>query len=268
MKIGILGPRGTFSEVAYNKYQNESDDVVPYYFQSLEETTESLKNMDKIIVPLENTLEGYVQQILDFLILNDAYIEKEIYVDVQFDLVSKVPFDQIKNIFVQFAAKGQCQNYLKTLSNVDLTLTSSNTQSLEMFQKGDLGDAAIIPAHLTNAEMIFKNVTDSIHNQTRFIVVSKHLLKYRDNQLNVSLVVVPINDRPGLLYDILSVFKSQKINLTSIMSRPQKNYMGKYNFYIEFLSNQNIYQEIEALLKATKDEYTIKILGIYPKEII
>ncbi len=265
MKIGILGPKGTFSEVAFYLYESNNKNVIAHYYQTLEETTQSLSVMDKIIVPLENTLEGYVQQILDFLISNEVYIEKELFVDVQFEMISRCATDQISNIFVQFAAKGQCQNYIKSLSSVDLTLTSSNTQSLERFHVGQPFDAAIIPSHLVSDHFNHMNVTDSSHNQTRFIVISKKQLISSNSQLKVSLVVIPTNDRPGLLYDILSIFKSQNINLTSIMSRPQKNYMGKYNFFIEFIADNHIHKDIENLIELTKTTYTIKILGIYPQ---
>ncbi len=266
MKIGILGPKGTFSEVALNTYKEKHDNVEAFYYQTLEETTESLAQLDKIIVPIENTLEGYVQQILDFLISSNSYIEEEILVYVQFELISKVEHKDISNIFVQFATKGQCQDYIKSLSNTDLTLTPSNSTSLDLFLNGQDSDAAIVPTHLVPKDVNHQNVTDSKNNFTRFVVISKNQIKTNAREHKVSLVVIPTIDRPGLLYDILSIFKSQDINLTSIMSRPQKNYMGKYFFYIEFIAGNHVYDDINQLVELTKEQYTIKILGIYPKQ--
>lgn len=263
MKIGILGPKGTYSEQALKLYQNTKS-CTPYFFQTLEETTESLAHMDKVIIPLENTLEGYVGQILDFLIHHDVFIEEEIYVHVQFSCISNVLLSRVSNIFVQFAAKGQCQSFIRSLKETSLTLTSSNTQSLHLFLNGQKTDAAIVPTHLVPDDVKSMEVTDTLENYTRFIVVSRHNHIQESTQYKVSLAVMPKNDRPGLLYDILGLFKSLKINLTSIMSRPQKNQMGNYYFYIEFhMMNQRI-DQLHQFIEDAKSSYDIKILGIYP----
>lgn len=266
MKIGILGPKGTYSEQAFQIYQ-KNHICEPYFFQTLEETTSSLLQMDKIIIPLENTLEGYVQQILDFLIFEEVYIEQEIYVHVQFSCIAKQEISDISNIFVQFAAKGQCQSFIKSLNDKTLTLTSSNSQSLDLFLNGQKTSAAIIPSHLIPPHVMSFPVTDSLHNYTRFIVVSKESLTHTQEKLKVSLAVIPKDDRPGLLYDILGIFKSLEINLTSIMSRPQKNQMGNYYFYIEFHMNDITLKDIDHLLIIAKKSYEIKILGIYPHQM-
>jgi prephenate dehydratase len=265
MKIGVLGPKGTFSDVAFSKYNEIYPHAKVTYFQTLEETTASLKDLDKIIVPLENTLEGYVQQILDFLIEHQVYIEQELFIYVQFSYIWKSNISDVNNIFVQFAAKGQCQKFIESLKDTDITLTSSNMQSLNRFNHSSINDAAIVPTHIVPKHYHHKNVTDSLENYTRFIVIGKEQLFDTTSTFKVSLVVIPHDDRPGLLYDILSIFKTQKINLTSIMSRPQKNKIGQYNFFIEFISNKQSYQHVETMINLAKDNFTLKILGIYPQ---
>lgn len=263
MKIGILGPKGTYSEQAFHIYQHKHQSDA-YFFQTLEETTQSLSSMDKIIIPLENTLEGYVQQILDFLIKEDVYIEEEIYVHVQFSCIAFQKLSDVSNIFVQFAAKGQCQSFIQSLHQTSLTLTSSNSQSLSLFLNGSDKDAAIVPTHLVPLDIVSYPVTDSLENYTRFIVVSKEKLIKTHDALKVSLAVIPKDDRPGLLYDILHIFKTLDINLTSIMSRPQKDQMGNYYFFIEFQIQNQKMDHIKDLLAYAQSSYDIKILGIYP----
>lgn len=266
MKIGILGPKGTYSEQALKIYQNRKS-CTPYFFQTLEETTESLAHMDKVIIPLENTLEGYVGQILDFLIHHDVFIEEEIYVHVQFSCISNVLLSRVSNIFVQFAAKGQCQSFIRSLKETSLTLTSSNTQSLHLFLSGQKTDAAIVPTHLVPHDVLSVPVTDTLENYTRFVVVSPQKNIRKHTNYKVSLAVIPKDDRPGLLYDILGVFKSLQINLTSIISRPQKNQMGNYYFYIEFDMFNHTSMQIQTLIHSVKSSYHIKILGIYPHQL-
>jgi prephenate dehydratase len=266
MKYAVLGPKGTFSDLAYQKYHESVGDEV-FYTHSIEATIKSLDQVDYAIVPIENTLDGYVQQTLDILFSESVFIVDEIFIPVQFDFVGNdVDAIGIKRIYSQFVAKGQCSKLLSKFQDVELILTESNMKSYEEVFKGNRYDAAIIPSHIkSNAfKLTISNVADVIYNYTRFVVVKKSEQPFNSfEKFKVSLVVTPDNDRPGLLFDILKIFKDQHINLTSIMSRPKKEKMGQYFFFIDFNSNGKTFQEIKNCLKLIQDVYTIKIIGIY-----
>jgi prephenate dehydratase len=82
--------------------------------------------------------------------------------------------------------------------------------------------------------------------------------------MRVSLVITPINDRPGLLYDLLGVFKKHDINLTSIMSRPTKSKMGHYHFFIDLIAKDIEIKTILQVIELLQSEGEIFIYGIYP----
>lgn len=264
--IGVLGPKGTFSEVAYQKYSEHLEHNAQFY-PTIKLTVKSIQHHDYAIVPLENTLEGFVQPTIDALIEEQAVIVDEIFVPVQFSCIGFAKsMDDITTIYAQFAAQGQCQMFLNQYPHIKLITTNSNSEAFEQASKGILHEAAIVPIHLYNDSypLAIKQVTDTTENETRFVVVSKTLSIKESDAYRVSIVVYPIFDRPGLLYDILSIFKSFQISLTSIMSRPTKNKLGDYHFIIEMKLPSNEIQRAYDAIEMIKHEFSIRILGIYP----
>ena len=116
MKIAILGPKGTFTELALEKYKDKiKEEYICGYFSTINETVLALNNgYDMAIVPIENTLDGYVQRTLDLLLENDSYIIDQVTVPVQFKLVSDYPLNELENLYVQFKAMGQCNNFINS----------------------------------------------------------------------------------------------------------------------------------------------------------
>jgi prephenate dehydratase len=85
------------------------------------------------------------------------------------------------------------------------------------------------------------------------------------NNFKCSLLIIPSKDESGLLYNILKLFSDLKINLNAIMSRPTKEGLGKYYFYVEFFSNKDNLENIIKLFEETKlrNDFIIKDLGLY-----
>ena len=89
-KIAVLGPEGTFSDCAVKKYLDVYDlDMGPVYYPTIDETFHSVgKNCRYGMIPIENTLDGYVQRTLDLMLEMDVQVIDEIIIPVQFSLVA------------------------------------------------------------------------------------------------------------------------------------------------------------------------------------
>ena len=287
MKIGILGPEGTFSDKAYMEYEKKiGQQLEGEYFQTIDEVFEAVcsskEDVDTelcqlAIVPIENTLDGYVQRTLDLLLEKDVCIIDENKVAVQFSLVGNVSsLDEITTLYVQFKANGQCRQFINILKGAKIISTESNMESY--YKLGDQkGAAAIVPHHIAVKEkdrFVVENVTDSDHNHTRFLVIKKG--QATDNKatnqptnpeakvrVRVPIYVMPVEDRPGMLFEILKNFSDRKINMISIMSRPTKQELGTYNFYIEIDGSMERLDIILETLRDIRKNNDVKILGIY-----
>jgi prephenate dehydratase len=266
-KIAILGPVGTFSELAFQKYtQIEAAEAM--YYHSIEAVVDAIGVCDLAIVPLENTLDGFVQSTLDLLFEHDMSIIDEVVVPVQFAFLGNVErIADVKRLYVQFVAQGQCAKFLRSLPESTLIQgTNSNMESHRLVKTGRFGDGAIVPAHQSDGfdGLVLLPVTDTAHNATRFVVLAKTAHTTQSINIRISLVVSPLVDRPGLLYDMLGIFKANQVSLSAIMSRPTKTAMGRYHFYLEMKSDSSSLSTIYSVIDQIHGDYQMKILGIYP----
>lgn len=320
MKIAVLGPKGTFSDRAYVQYKEyyetqvaPGETLTPVYYATIDEVFEHVcpaegNEIDEVcelgIVPIENTLDGYVLRTLDLLHEKDTWILDENMVEVQFSLVGNVnSLDDIRRLYVQFKTNGQCRRFINSLNNAQIITTESNMDSYYKIADNE-GEAAIVPLHIARSDkagtivpfeneaindvnkrehFIVDHVTDAEVNFTRFVVFKREQMSTltvehakkrakkaaaiaeadKDLKIRIPVYIMPKTDRPGILYEILKEFYENEVNLISIMSRPTKQEMGTYNFYIEI---DGLYERIDTILNTVENirkHNGIKILGIY-----
>ena len=176
--------------------------------------------------------------------------------------------DQVKKVYAQFISQGQCGSFLDNMKNVGIITTQSNGTSITQLRRGVLNDAAIVPAFAVKQndfQLVIPNITGRSNNQTRFIVVAPNPIQYDPSlSYKTTLLIVESVDRPGILSDILSVFAKRNINLVSIMSRPTKEMLGRYHFFIDVEGHTEEHRIIEAISEIGK-ENEIRMLGSYAK---
>ncbi|MGN0151974.1 MAG: prephenate dehydratase [Wujia sp.] len=301
MRIAVLGPEGTFCDKAFAEYNKryieqysgteKESGLDPVYCATIDDvfsmvcagadTDTDVSGCEFGIVPIENTLDGYVMRTLDLLLDRPVHIIDETQVPVQFSLVANVDrLEEIDTLYVQFKANGQCRQFISSLKDVRIVTTESNMESY--YNIGDThGAAAIIPHHIAEREdrFVIENITDADSNYTRFLVFKKDSIgeeiyadKHpedivysleRKEKVRIPVYIMPAVDRPGILYAILRSFYENQINLISIMSRPTKQEMGTYNFYIEIDGMRNRLDIILDTLNQIRIYNDIKILGLY-----
>lgn len=270
--IAVLGPKGTFCDQAMAEYQKISGQALKaVYCPSIDEIFRAVGRACHCgIAPVENTLDGYVQETLDRLLETDAHIVGEVQVPVQFSLVGNVEqLHDIRRLYVQFKAKQQCSRLLAELPDAGLVLTESNMESYRQAERGVRGEAAIVPQHMCQESgCAFKqeSVTDAANNFTRFFVLDDRPVPCRDlahTKSRTALYVIDAADRPGTLYEILKQFAQNDINLAALMSRPTKKGMGTYNFYLEVSCEGAQYAVLQQVLAALRTTVSLKVLGAY-----
>ncbi|WP_252903800.1 prephenate dehydratase [Secundilactobacillus oryzae] len=241
MKLSVLGPKGTFTDMAAQAYVREANnlDLEIQYYQSFDEVSDSVEGDNLGLLPLENQLDGFVLATLEKLKVAPISILAELEVAVNFGLIGHAEkLTDIKRLFVQFKTEGQCTKLIKSLPNVEIITTSSNIISLNQAIAGQPGDAAIVSeAEVDNVSLPLKlhNVADREDNHTRFIVFKRQSAEtvHMAEKFKASLYVTPPDDGPGTLYNILGYFVAHHLNLVALISEPTKEQIGRYSFYIE-----------------------------------
>ena len=226
----------------------------------------------KGIVPIENSIEGPVGLTLDLLAHKiNLNIEGELIIPINHNLVDEDNYDNIidintiKDVYSHSQALAQCQNYLEN-HNMKTHFTLSTAAAAKSI-KGKIGVGAIgtlKAAELYGLKAIDKNIQDIKNNQTRFIVLSKDQTEISGND-KTSILFSLFDDNPGGLHDILGIFAKNNINLTKIESRPSKEGLGKYIFFVDFEGHKNE-DIVENILNTIEEKVSyLKILGSYPK---
>ncbi len=261
-KLGYLGPEGTFSNQAALNIASKNQLVA---CDSIYQIFEMVNNgkIDLGIVPAENTTEGTVRETLDFLIeLNlktVGFVDLNIYQNL---LSNEKTLKDIKIIYSHPQALAQCRYWIsQNLPNAKVVATSSTVSAIAEKMK-EVGSSFIAPelaAKLNNIKVLQKNIEDNHENITKFYIISKKLNPL--NQTKKTLLFLTVFNRVGILRDILNVFASNNINLTKIESRPSKEKVWDYHFFIEVEISRDDNMLLQCLNILKQFCPVIKILG-------
>lgn len=264
--IGFFGPAGTFTEQAASLV---GSDLVA--FDSILDVLEAVKNseVDIGVVPIENSIEGPVGVTLDLMMHDyDLKIRREIIIPISHNLLinPEATIKDIKYVYSHIQALSQCRKFTDAM-DVVVNSTPSTSAAAEMI-KGRKDSASIgtkRAAEIYGLKIAASDIQDYKNNVTRFVVLGKTDHDPTDND-KTSVVFSMVEDKPGGLYHILEIFAKNDINLTKIESRPSKEKLGKYIFFIDFEGHRND-ESIRRILDiiGANVEF-LKVLGSYPSQ--
>jgi len=266
LKVAYLGPPATFTHLAAMGHFGSSAQFVPTdSIKGVFDAVESNK-AEYGVVPIENSTEGVVSYTLDLFVDYDLKVAAEVMLEISQNLISRSgDKTKIRKVFSNPHAAAQCRRWLESnLPNIPILDITSTAKAAEVASQDD--EAAAIASELAakvyNLQFVEKDIEDSKHNFTRFLIISRTPAKKSGK--DKTSIMFSIKDKPGALYDILYPFKKAKINLTKIESRPSKRKAWEYIFFVDMeghIDDKKLGKAIEAI----KDNCLyLKILGSYP----
>ena len=268
MNVSYLGPKGTFSEIAVAHYFSENINKHPK--SSIEDVFKSVENseVDYGVVPIENSVEGSVNNTLDLLLDCTVLINGEIEIIINQCLLSQeTDLKSVKRIFGHPQSFAQCKKWIiNNTPDAELVPVSSNSSGALSLEKSD--DACIgseIIAEYYSLNINKKNIQDYSNNTTRFVVIGNSTSAVTVSDKTSLLIIPPNTDDSGSLYRLLEPFADNEINLSRIESRPSKIQKWSYVFFIDIdghIENEHIQNTIVVL---NDMGVAIKYLGSYPK---
>jgi len=268
VKVAFQGERGAYSESAvYNFFGPEAQPEPCKQFSDVFRCVDTNKT-EYGMVPIENSIEGSVNQVYDLFLLYDLKVKGELALKIDHCLITnpKTQLDSIEIIYSHPQALAQCRNYLERLG-CEFRSTYDTAGSVKMIhEKGMIGAAAVASAkaaEIYEMQILAKDIADTPNNYTRFFVLSK--TEAPPSGADKTSVILSTKHRPGALYKALGELASRGINLTKIESRPTKQRPWEYNFYLDFEAHQCEKHCEEALEGLRANSVFVKILGSYPK---
>lgn len=280
MKVGYLGPRGTFTEEAATRFLRVNDEMgegktpptlVPYRTIPEVLTDVEAGRLDLGVVPIENSIEGSVAVTLDVLVHEvDLQINGEVVLPIRHHLMAKrgVTLDQIEGVLSHPQALAQCRRSLdKLLPGVAQSAATSTAEAARIVATADRPIAALgnsLAASLNDLEILHMDMQDLKGNATRFVVVGMEPSPPTGHD-KTSIVFAFGADRPGNLYRALKAFADRHINLTKLESRPAKRSLGDYIFLADLEGHPKDDTIQEALQEVRAECAFFKVLGAYPR---
>jgi chorismate mutase/prephenate dehydratase len=268
--VAFQGEPGAYSESAVYQLFGSKVKVKPC--RDFREVFESVKRQDVEagVVPVENSLEGSVNQNYDLFFSYDLKVCGEVIVKVEHCLIVNpgTTLDLVKTVYSHPQALAQCRTFLEHIV-FELVPTYDTAGSVKLIKEQKLLNAAAIAseraAELYDMEILARDIADNKENYTRFFVLSKEDSPVTGK--DKTSIIFSAKHEPGSLYHALGEFAKRKINLTRIESRPTKKTAWEYNFYLDFEGHRTESKCAEALKALEKYAIFIKILGSYPKAI-
>lgn len=276
VKIGYLGPKGTFTKIAVDAAFNGENKID---YKTIPQCIDAVYNdeVDIGVIPIENAIEGTVHLSIDYLVHQVRLpVHAEVVVPIQQNLLVHKDFNgtlrDIKEVHSHRHAIAQCQQYIhKNLPNATIHYTDSTGSAAEMVSANSNPIAAIgntLAAKEYGLKIFEESIHDYPNNHTRFIVLAKDKSKIKINHpvsLEKTTILVELpDDRAGALYQVLAAFAWRKMNLSKIESRPMKTGLGNYFFIIDVDEPYDdvLFPGVRGELEALGCKVTV--LGTYP----
>lgn len=266
MKIGFQGTRGAYSEEAI--YKIFGTDVTPVGYLLSEEVAEALSrgDVDRAVLPVENSIAGNVAVNMDLLFQHDFFAYFECYLPIRHCLLglpgSKL--ENIKRVHSHPIALSQCRPFLREHNMTPTADRDTAGSCLIIKESNDSSQAAIaskLCADYYGLTVLRENIQSQQNNITRFLALSREKIKAEN--ANKTSLAFSTEHRAGALLEILGYFKNHQLNLTRLESRPIPNNPFQYIFFVDIdasLDSKTMQLCLQEILGAG---HLVKILGSY-----
>ncbi len=269
MRIGYQGEAGSYSHRAVTEVEPEADPIGHPTFAAAFAALES-GDVDRLVVPVENSTTGSVLPVLDRLPGDDEHrpfaIVQEHLVEIRHAIVGLpgASLDQVREVRSHPEALAQAEYHLTELGLAEAPRHDTAGAVREVAEAADPGIAALAPpwtAEQWGLEVLADRVTDRDHNTTRFVVLAPGKPQV-DPDDDKTTIVFTTAHRPGALALVLTELGLRGANLTRIESRPADQ-AWTYRFFVDLVHDpgpEGLARVIDPP-PATCDE--LRVLGSY-----
>jgi len=281
IRAGYLGPEGTFTHEALIDAAGGAE-LELVSFPTIYDTVMAVHDraVDRALVPIENSLEGSVNATLDALSLEteDVAIVGEVVHPIRHCLIARgeLELEQIETVVSHPQATAQCARFIRTrLPGARVLQGSSTAEAVRVVADHHGPWAALgnrLAAERYGCVVLRAGVEDVADNETRFVWLAP--VGRPPGQPGEAAAVGPWktalvfwgvgSEAPGWLVRCLAEFASREVNLTRIESRPRKQGLGRYMFFVE-LEGRDTEAHVTAALDGLRAHVeTLRVLGSFP----
>jgi prephenate dehydratase len=282
VRVGYLGPEGTFTqEAALTAPGAESFELIPC--ATIYETVMAVHdgNVDRAVVPIENSLEGSVSATLDALAFetDGVTIVGETVLPIHQCLIAQdvIPLEEIEVVISHPQGNAQCARFIRSRLPQARVMTADSTADAVRLVSERIRHrwAAIgtkLAADLYGCQVLGASIEDLTGNETRFVWLAPTgsaaglpgAAEPRGPWKTAVVFWGAGSESPGWLVTCLGELSSRAVNMTRIESRPRRQGLGRYMFFVDLEGRDSEPQVVAALDALGSHVEVLRSLGSFP----
>ncbi len=270
MRVAYAGTEGAFAHIATSQLFPTARKIAFGDFISAYRAVER-GECDVAVLPVENSYNGEVGQVTDLMFSGSLYVNGMTELAVSHDLLAPkgATLETIREVVSHQQALGQCAEYIHAHGFATSEYANTALAAKMVAERGDVTLAAIASAEaaeIFGLEVIEKNINESRSNTTRFAVLSRSENPHKTEKMGVhTIMLFTVRNEAGALAKAIEIIGKHGFNMRSLRSRPMKELLWQYYFYVEAEGNINTPAGAEMMNELSRYCDRLKSLGTYVK---
>ncbi|MBQ3040287.1 MAG: chorismate mutase [Clostridia bacterium] len=271
MRVAYSGVEGAFAHIASKRLYPEATYVSYKDFESAYSAVEN-GECDVCVLPIENSYAGDVSTVMDLLFSGSLYVNQVLDLEINHCLIANegATKDDIKKVISHPQALAQCSEYINKHGYEQISYQNTALAAKFVKESNDKEIAAIASdetAKIFGLNILESKINSSRNNTTRFVAFSRALnLSPNDTKRKMNehfMLVFTVKNEAGALAKTIDIIGAHRYNMRNLRSRPMKELLWNYYFFVEADGNINTQNGKDMLreLGATCDR--LKLVGTY-----
>jgi len=269
--VAYLGPEGTFTHAAALAWPGTTPVALP----TVQDVYRAVQDgsVDRGVVAIENTVEGYVVPSLDALLASDDVVGiDEAVLEIAFDAFVRPGAGELTEVSAHPHGLAQCQRFVARTGLAPVP-AASNAAACRDATPHQVALGPRLCGELYGLETYERDVQDFAGARTQFLLLARRddarealdaARDAGDARWRTMLAVTPVVAGPGVLARILAAFGAGWLNLSSLITRPLK-VAGRYVFVLT-VDAAPVDPALRAVLQGLLDEgHLLKTLAAFPE---
>ncbi len=272
MRIAYCGTEGAFAHIAACKLFPSAkklpfSDFLPAY------EAVAKGECDAAVLPIENSYNGEVGQVTDLMFSGGLYVNAVTELAVSHDLLAlpEAELGDVREVLSHPQALGQCADYLRRAGLRGIEYANTALAARHVRESGDKALAAIASeeaAKIFGLKVLARNINASRSNTTRFAVFSRAESKHKTKEMGVhTILVFTVRNEAGALARAIDVIGKHGFNMRTLRSRPMKELLWQYYFYVEAEGNVDSPEGAAMMKELAECCDRLKAVGTYVKPL-
>ena len=268
MRVAYSGTEGAYAHIAACKLFPTAKAIG---YGSFDEAYAAVENgeCDVAVLPIENSYNGDVGQVCDLMFSGSLYVNKVTELKISHDLLAPkgTKIEDVDTVISHPQALGQCHKYIVEHGYSEMEFVNTALAAKYVADSNAKNIAAIASAEAADIfglEVLATNINESTLNTTKFAVFSRSENKNSITDKRVhTILLFTVRHEAGALAKALNVIAKYGFNMGSLRSRPMKELLWQYYFYIEAEGNLDS-EDGKAMMKELKEHCDrVKTVGSY-----